>query len=405
MSAVSPVRGVGGLAAHAVQADTTDPAADVQRWTRLLLLASASGGDAFSEHCAAFPFAAVVDHVRRFGKTAVSPWLPTTLEYAHRALHQCARGFGAGLDAGTPGGVLDRWLPLTFDLHRDAVSYDSYIGNPLLESVDGGTAAVDGLITALVADLAGHEARERSRTAGSGQQKRTRAALRALLRVREVAPYATNAVAAGTEADEPDSAVAAAVLAARTLEATPRSVAQVVTLTMLPMTALHDEVMFVRTVQILDRLFAVLAAAAREADKALAERDVRAAAALLDSAAGRVEGTAPLLRLLATMPAEVFAVLRMTTEGSSAIQSRSFRDFETTAAALDPALLPAADRDRIHRSMARLQGAWQAFKRTHWGIAVKLVGSAAGTGGTSGARYLRERVDRPLFPLLPGSAR
>lgn len=405
MSAGSPVRGVGGFTAHAVQADITDPAADVQRWTRTLLLASAAGGDAFAEHCAAFPYAAVVDHVRRYGKTAVSPWVPATLEYAHRALHQCARGFGAGLDAGTPGGVLDRWLPLTLDLHRDALSYDSYIGNPLLETVDDGPAAVDGLITALVADLAGHEARERFRTGGPGQEKRTRAALRALLRVREISPYAANAVVAAADVAEQDAAAAAAGLAARTLEATPRSVAEIVTLTMLPMTALHDEVMFVRTVQILDRLFAVLAAAARETDKALAERDVPAGAALLAAAAGRVEGTAPVLRLLATMPAEVFAVLRMTTEGSSAIQSRSFRDFETTAATLDPSPLPAADRERIHASMARLQRAWQAFKRTHWGIAVKLIGSAAGTGGTSGARYLSERKDRPLFPLLPGSGR
>lgn len=402
MSARSPVRGAGGLA---VPAGAPDPAADVQWWTRTLFLASAADRDTFAEHCAAFPYAAVVDHVRRFGKTAVAPSLRATLEHAHQALLTCARGFGAALDAGTPGGVLDRWLPMTLDLHRDAISYDTYIGNPLLETVGESAAARDGLIAALVADLAGHEARERIRTAGPGQDKRTTAALRALRRVREVAPHAANAAVAGGDAREEDVAGAAAALVARVFDATPRAVVQLVTLTMLPMTALHDEVMFVRTVQILDRLFAILSAAMRDTDKALAERDVRAGAALLEEAAGRVEGTAPLLRLLATMPAEVFAVIRTTTEGSSAIQSRSFRDFETTAAGLDPAPLPPADRDRIQASMARLQRAWRTFKRTHWGIAVRLIGSAVGTGGTSGARYLGERKDRPLFPLLSGSGR
>lgn len=403
MNAVSLSRGVGGLASHAAGSDIPDTVAAtaVRRWTRTVFVASAAGNDAFAAHCAAFPYAAAVDHVRGFGKTAVSPWLPVTLEQAHGALRQCAREMADGLDAGTPGGTLDRWLPLILDVHGDAVSYDSYIGNPLLETVGATGAAVDELITALVADLTRYEALEHQHNPRPRQDKRTQAVLTALRRVRAIAPRASNAPEPGPAGRPDELSESARLLSAQVLAATSDDIRRLVDITMLPMTALHDEIMFVRSVQILDRLFAVLADAVREADKRAAEQDGESCAALLGAAADRVDGTAAMFRVLATMPRDVFAVLRMTTEGSSAIQSRAYRDFETTAAGLDPALLPRADRERVVAAMARLHHSWRALKRTHWGIAVKSIGGSPGTGGTSGVPYLRARMDQPLFPLLP----
>ncbi|HEX5811341.1 MAG TPA: hypothetical protein VFY38_04520 [Pseudonocardia sp.] len=47
--------------------------------------------------------------------------------------------------------------------------------------------------------------------------------------------------------------------------------------------------------------------------------------------------------------------------------------------------------------LAELDAAWRAMKRTHWGVALKIIGSVPGTGGTTGADYLRRAAELPLF--------
>ncbi|MEV5504273.1 hypothetical protein AB0M50_53605 [Nonomuraea fuscirosea] len=128
------------------------------------------------------------------------------------------------------------------------------------------------------------------------------------------------------------------------------------------------------------------------------------------------------------MPKESFALIRSSTDGRSAIQSRAYREVERLSAPLPTEQLPMEllrldERPRPGRSlqeeylaagagspldglaaaMAGLDEAWQAMKRTHWGITLKIIGRVPGTGGSSGADYLREAAERPLFPALsPG---
>jgi tryptophan 2,3-dioxygenase len=122
-----------------------------------------------------------------------------------------------------------------------------------------------------------------------------------------------------------------------------------------------------------------------------------------------------LYRVVTTMPPEVFAVIRAHTDGRSAIQSRGFRRIEAVCAPrpdiaagvpLQEALLRATERlggvatARLCAELVRLDEAWCAMKRTHWGITVKIIGTVPGTGGTTGADYLRRAAAVPLFPAL-----
>ena len=40
------------------------------------------------------------------------------------------------------------------------------------------------------------------------------------------------------------------------------------------------------------------------------------------------------------------------------------------------------------------------MKRGHWGIALKVIGTVPGTGGTAGASYLKNAAMMSLFPRL-----
>ena len=58
-------------------------------------------------------------------------------------------------------------------------------------------------------------------------------------------------------------------------------------------------------------------------------------------------------------------------------------------------VLASGDRG-VQSALAELAAAWTAMKKTHWGIALKIIGRVPGTGGTAGADFLRERAERPL---------
>jgi tryptophan 2,3-dioxygenase len=154
-----------------------------------------------------------------------------------------------------------------------------------------------------------------------------------------------------------------------------------------------------------------------------------AAATELGDAAGRIERTPILYRVLTTMSREGFAVIREHTHGRSAVQSRAYREIERTCAPRQPGpvdanvpdvRLPGPSLQQVYTelsggpcrarlapvagAMARLDEAWRSMKRTHWGITLKIIGRVPGTGGTGGASYLKVAADLPLFPLLPDLA-
>lgn len=187
---------------------------------------------------------------------------------------------------------------------------------------------------------------------------------------------------------------------------------------------LHDELMFIRVLQIFETLYRQVFGQLVRAREAMAARKAEAARTALVGANARLALSPPLYRVMTTMPPEAFAVIRANTDGRSAVQSRWFRLIEQLGAprpappavdglpdisidgpTVQDTFLGAArglgqdDLLALAEPLAELDAAWSAMKRTHWGVALKIIGSVPGTGGTTGADYLRRAAELPLFPV------
>ena len=350
---------------------------------------------------ARFPFAPVLRHYRAVGRTYAGNELVTLLRTVHSRLSGAGRARLAW--------PLPDWLPSTAD--QAGGGYDGYLAVPLLDSPAGADlpphrAAAD-LLRALSADLLELEVTALGREPGRAQRQRTRACLGVLARLRDV-PLPP------PSADE-ELADLAGTWTAETAETIAPRVRVVTELSLLPMTPLHDEQMFVRSLQLFETLYRRIGDALAAARDALVRLAVERARVLVADAARLLALSPALYRVVTTMPPEVFAVIRAHTDGRSAIQSRGFRRIEAVCAPrpdvaagvpLEEAVLRAGERlggvatARLCAELARLDEAWCAMKRTHWGITVKIIGTVPGTGGTTGAEYLRRAAAVPLFPAL-----
>jgi tryptophan 2,3-dioxygenase len=419
--------GVGGLSHAASLADPADHSGSRARGA-LMEWSGATPDQAMLEaRAGSFPFAAIIPHYQAVGRLRVAPEFLGDLRNV--------RGL---LGDSTPGWLLSAWLISATD--QEDGDYESFLGEELLDravaaSGQGLDAAVDTLIAALLADLADYEAVVLTAAPPTQQQRaRTVAVTQALARLPSLAPRAERSLAglaglhAALSSQLTDGALAevARDAAASVLAAAAAPVRQVVAVTMLPITPLHDEYMFLRSVQVFEMLYWQVVRCLRRAVTALLGGDPAAACEELADAASRLEATPVLYRVLTTMPREAFAVIRGLTDGRSAIQSRPYRLVELISA---PQVLSAELRDKIpdlevpcptlqevfeklpgHLSrasarqvaeaMARLDTAWRAMKRTHWGITLKIIGDVPGTGGTTGVHYLAAAARIPLFPLL-----
>jgi tryptophan 2,3-dioxygenase len=388
-----------------------------------------------------FPYAEVLTHYRRVGRTNVDARLLSRLRYLDVLLRR--------LPELTPGRrlwPLPEWLPSTID--QCTGNYDSYLVTALLESLPcvevgdpGRTAAeaesatdstIDMLMAALVSDLALIEADALSTGQNREQLRRTQACLLLLSRLKGLAPkwdlpvdpmWAANMARDLPEAERLVEMVS--MLALRIRRRLPHSCRQAVNLSLLPTTRLHDEQMFVRCIQIFEMLYRQIYRCLVRASAAMQVRDVARACAELADATGRLDMSPVLYRVVTTMPRSSFAIIREFTNGRSAIQSRSYRQIDLVCAprrpspaadklpaveVVSPTLqdtffaiagrLDAADLDRLAAQMRALDAAWRAMKRTHWGITLKIIGRVPGTGGTAGADYLKHAADVPLFPML-----
>jgi len=408
--------GVGGLNQRALDQSLKSPA---QALSSILEWRSGSASHA------AFPFRPVIEHFQAAGRTNADKELVKTL----RALAEvmCYN------ENSTGSLILSSWLPSTFD--QDDGDYDSYVALPVLSrladaSADGPDITLDVEQVAVQADLLLYEATALARRIGSPEQEaRTWACARSLLRTADLAPRAAgvfSATSSGADepgADEPgtgwsaDRAIALALLA---LDAVPLAVRQAVEITVLPTTPLHDEVMFIRSIQAFELVYQQVARCLARAVAAVEAEDAAGATAEVRDAQARVVATRTLYRVLTTMPRDSFAVIRSYTQGRSAIQSRSYWTIQRLAAPLPPdcdpaetgaspirslqeAYLEAGGHARLPglaQAMSELDEAWRAMKRTHWGITLKVIGRVPGTGGTAGADYLKESATRRLFPQL-----
>lgn len=388
-----------------------------------------------------FPCTEVLAHFQAAGRTHADAELVDRL----RAVGQLVR-------QGSPAArrrlwPLPDWLPSTVDqLDGD---YDSYLVSRLLESATepGRDAAdreaetsrlTDALLATLVTDLALTEADALRRgRRGRPQRKRTQACLLVLSRVADLAPAwpqlaGVDFEPASGSADRSDEVWLAdytTELALSVRAMAPRPVRLATELAMLPTTRLHDEQMFIRSVQIFETLYRQVYRCLRRAGTAVQRLDVDLACAELADATARLNLSPVLYRVVTTTPKDAFAIIRQYTNGRSAIQSRSYRQIELACAprtlvamadklppvrvqrpSLEEAFLAstgrlaATDADRLAAAMRGLDASWRAMKRTHWGITLKIIGRVSGTGGTAGAAYLEQATRLPLFPRLSATA-
>ncbi|MCR6487385.1 hypothetical protein M8542_31600 [Amycolatopsis sp. OK19-0408] len=377
--------GVGGIGEAAARgSDRHAAAAAVRRW-----LAGCPGRIGASA-VAGFPFAPVLRHYRAAGRGYAGDELGTLL----RTVHSGLPGGGAARLAWP----LPDWLPCPLD--RAGGGYDGYLALPLLESPAGADlpphrAAAD-LLRALAADLLALEVRALGARPGRAERQRVRACLGVLARLLDTD------VALPSPASDEDLADLAEVWVAEALEPVAARVRVVTELSLLPMTPLHDEQMFLRCLQLFETLYRRIGDALVAARDALVRRAVDRARVLVAEAVRLLALSPPLHRVVTTMPPAVFAVIRAHTGGRSAVQSRGYRRIEDVSAGLQDAVVRLGESatSGVRAELARLDEAWCAMKRTHWGITLKIIGTAPGTGGTSGADYLRQAAAVPLFPAL-----
>ena len=186
--------------------------------------------------------------------------------------------------------------------------------------------------------------------------------------------------------------------------------------------------MFLRVVQIFETVYQQTAARIVDAVAALTADDPGRAADRIEDATQRLAATPAIYRVLTLMPADAFAVIRANSCGRSAIQSRGYRLVQAASSAQPPPSgsvppigwdgprLQDAYLDWARRAgraspadvgscLARLDAAWQALKRTHWGITRKIIGDSPGTGGTTGIAYLAAAAQVRLFPAIVPASR
>ncbi|MFD3940248.1 hypothetical protein ACFWSF_36145 [Streptomyces sp. NPDC058611] len=365
------------------------------------------------------------------GRGGANPALVTELRDLHGAVQSAAPA-----EEGDPGApLLAGWLRLTFD--QEGGDYHTYVGTHLYDAMreqaqeDKGDVLSDTIMAALAVDLLSIEAAALAVEPSRGQRTRVRTAYQLLGSMDALAPswgleFKGEAGPLAPPNDlVGDEALAAAVSQAVSAAADriPWPVRRLVENTMLPVTRLHDEQMFIRSIQVFEGLYVHVGRCLERAISALGSGDTEGGCAELTDAAERLEAVPALFRVLTTMPREAFAVIRDNTHGRSAVQSTSYRRVEALSAPPTPGnpqsplpgtegetlqevferqtpWLPRRDVVRFEDTMRRLDAGWHKSKRTHWGITLKVIGSVPGTGGTSGADYLKQTAEVPLFPGL-----
>jgi hypothetical protein len=414
--------GVAGVSIHALSASPEHQLGNVAReavaaWTTSCRTRSQAAGTAHR-----FPYREVLDHYQAVGRAAASASLVADLTGLYRS-RESEHGHREVDDLG-------RWLRSTID--QVDGDYHSYLGTALLEAfladANQGSADenADMLLCTFLLDLLRIEAEALAAAPSAAQRRRTRAVLIVLARAELLAPGAIAVLPdlrpALSTLNSPggNDGVADIALKLSACADLLTGARQLIDITMLPMTPLHDEQMFIRMIQIFECLYSRTSWSLRAATAALDTPDATRVSELIDGTADRLAAASALYRILTTMPPEIFAIIRDYTMGRSAVQSRAYRRVQDISARLpgrerSPEIPESTLEDTflrvrpwlsdhsyesIRAAMRRLDRTWCALKRSHWGITLKTIGNVPGTGGTSGAEYLDKTSRIPLFPAL-----
>jgi len=211
--------------------------------------------------------------------------------------------------------------------------------------------------------------------------------------------------------------------------------ARAMQLSILPVHTAHDEYLFLRVLQTFETTFALLAVQLRGALEALRDGRPDRAASFLTSCDEALGESAPLFSMLATMQIDSFRTFRELTDGASAIQSRNYKFVEALCREPDPERLDSAAyrsvpevraavldglptlddayraycassdvdegaRERLAAAMRGFARTMLRWRRTHYRLAVRMLGSAPGTGYTEGTPYLDATRAVPVFDAV-----
>ena len=367
-----------------------------------------------------FPYDAVVTEFHRAGKHFVADELLARLD-----------GVRATLPAGSDPGrrLLARFLDVALDKWDGRYDNPSYLAVDLLPlpgTVDASAAwQRDRLVAMLIADTLQFELAAADRRTVLLPQMRPDArivAKRCRLGLRAVGP-ALARLGLAVDATASDPLTAAREVCRVVADDLRPAEARTLRLTMLPVSLVHDEYMFIRTLQSYETTFALMAVELEAAVAALADGRAEAAVRAITAAERALREAAPLWSLVATVQPEAFLSFREFTEGASAIQSRSYKRVEslcrrpeplrldspayrsvpevrtqvlagqpnldeTLAAARASGRLGADDHDHVRSAMDRFETALLKWRQSHYRLAVKMLGERRGTGYTEGVPYL-----------------
>jgi tryptophan 2,3-dioxygenase len=386
-----------------------------------------------------FPYREAVNCVLSFGKH----FLP--------AVTLCALADAQSIAddvTGTPAEreMLDRFLDTVLDKHTGRYDYSSYIALAVLGHAPGCTentlpeAAAQTRIAALIGDALAFET-------GAALGLRTELPLmrpmpdvlakRLLHGKRILSAMRPDVFPEVTAAADRDLALVHEQLMSLEPHLGQAERARI-GLTLLPVYVIHDEYLFIRVLQSFESVFQCLSALASQCIESLDTGKIEEAIASLSAATRLLRSTLPLFSLLATMQKDAFGSFRTYTEGASAIQSVSYKTFESLcrtpereriespafdsvptvkARALEgspniqdsldslsaPGLLNDMERASILEALTRLEEVHRRWKRTHYRLAIRMLGNAPGTGYTEGTPYLKSVMSYDLFRSSPES--
>ncbi|AXI80904.1 tryptophan 2,3-dioxygenase [Peterkaempfera bronchialis] len=366
----------------------------------------------------AFPFAEATAAVRAHGTAELPAELAEALVDAART---------ARTRAGEPpdeSWFTDRWLRSATMTATATQSYEAYTMCGLFEQYcRSGPAGYQQharlLSAALTADLIRHEL---DAAPSDRPDARTAAATR-------LTGDLCQAIRPGGAPPRPLGHDAALRLCTRLIHrlcrTQPPVLRRIVDCTPLPATTEPDEYLFTRSVQIMEVLSAVAAEQAGEA-RNRGPHQPSGLPPRLHALADTLRHATRLFHLLCTLDAGQFAHIRDATYGTGALQSPAFAALERCCRgeqALRPETLEAVPLDRsplpeipLRQALAALRTrldpeaaarldeavtavdtAWVRWKRTHRGVARRIIGDVPGTGGTDGLSYLNRHLDTPLL--------
>lgn len=384
-----------------------------------------------------FPHDEVLQEYWRVGKHFVAPSVLQALARVREVLSN-----DAGVRARHPG--LLEFLDVALDKHDGRYDYRSYLALPLLavpygDAYRGRPEAAasqrDRLLALLVTDLLDFELRALDAQAVPLPQMRADPALvakRCRLGLRALAPVLQRMGHAPDVGEHVDACASARAACSAVRETMRPAEALMLRTTMLPVYTLHDEYLFLRVLQSFETCFSFVCTGLEAAIAAVHEGTADAACACLEQCDAALHEAAPLFSLMATMRVDAFRVFRQYTEGASAIQSRAYKRLEALCSRPHPERLDSPGyrsvpelraqigdgwhslqgaHDAAHRSqrlsagelaalrrrMAAFEDRVLAWRKTHHGLAVRMLGPASGTGYTEGTPYLHAVMNERLF--------